>query len=79
MSMHDHIVALNARHAGLEAAVRLEIARPMPDEQRLSELKRQKLRLKDMITALSRHAEAEEDVPAGILNQLAAEPGVARV
>jgi hypothetical protein len=76
MSMQDHIVALHARHAGLEAAVRLEIARPLPDEQRLSELKRQKLRLKDMITALARHAGSESDVPAGVLQQLSAEHGV---
>jgi hypothetical protein len=76
MSMQDHIIALHARHAGLEAAVRLEIARPMPDEQRLSELKRQKLRLKDMIAVLSRHAGPESDIPAGILQQLGAERGL---
>jgi hypothetical protein len=76
MSMQDHIVALHARHAGLEAAVRLEIARPLPDEQRLSELKRQKLRLKDMIAALSRHAGSAAEIPAGVLQQLAAERGL---
>jgi hypothetical protein len=76
MSMLDHIVALHARHAGLEAAVRLEIARPLPDEQRLSELKRQKLRLKDMIAALARHAGAESDIPAGVLQEFTAERGL---
>jgi hypothetical protein len=76
MSMQDHIVALHARHAGLEAAVRLEIARPLPDEQRLSELKRQKLRLKDMIAALSRHGGPESDIPAGMLQELTAERGL---
>ena len=76
MSMLDHIVALHARHAGLEAAVRLEIARPLPDEQRLSELKRQKLRLKDMIAALARHAGVESDIPAGVLQEFTAERGL---
>jgi hypothetical protein len=79
MSMQDHIGALHVRHASLEAAIRLEIARPLPDEQRLSELKRQKLRLKDMITALSRHAGPEAAVPAGILKQLAPEHAPPRV
>jgi len=76
MAMQDHIVALHARHAGLEAAVRLEIARPLPDEQRLSELKRQKLRLKDMIAALSRRGGEPSDVPAGVLQEHAAQRGL---
>jgi hypothetical protein len=73
MSMQDHIVTLHARHAGLEAAVKTEVARPLPDEQRLSELKRQKLRLKDMIAALSRHAGQETGVPTSVLQELATE------
>jgi hypothetical protein len=67
MSMQDHIAALRARHAELDLALRQEIARPLPDEQRLSDLKRQKLRVKDMIAALSR--EAQRPLPAGILQQ----------
>ena len=52
MALQDRIETLRVRHAELEEAVRHEIARPLPDEQLLSDLKRQKLRIKDMIAML---------------------------
>ena len=45
-----HVVALETRHAGLEARIDAEHHRPHPDDLALIELKKQKLRLKDAIT-----------------------------
>jgi hypothetical protein len=55
MSLQDRIETLRTKHAGLETAIRHEVARPLPDEQSLTDLKRQKLHIKDMITELTRH------------------------
>jgi hypothetical protein len=52
MALHDRIETLRFKHAELDEAVRFENARPLPDEQRLTDLKRQKLRIKDMIAVL---------------------------
>jgi hypothetical protein len=41
-----HISALHAKHAGLEARIRSETARPAPDSLLIAALKKQKLRLK---------------------------------
>jgi hypothetical protein len=54
MEMEDmmdtsHISALNAKHAGLEARIRNETARPSPDSLLLATLKKQKLQLKQEI------------------------------
>ena len=38
---------LKTQHQELEAAIDQELARPSPDDLRLNELKRQKLRIKD--------------------------------
>ena len=53
MALQDRIETLRVRHAELEEAVRCETARPLPDEQHLADLKRQKLRLKDMIELMA--------------------------
>jgi len=46
--MHSsHHAALETRHAGLDRRIAEENLRPVPDAFALSELKRQKLRLKD--------------------------------
>ena len=42
-----HLATLAARHAQLEASVVREGQRPVPDTVRLTELKREKLRLKE--------------------------------
>ncbi|HZS81260.1 MAG TPA: DUF465 domain-containing protein [Stellaceae bacterium] len=65
MSLQDHVDTLRAKHAELEAEIRQEIARPWPNEQRLSDLKRQKLRIKDTITRLIK--QEEEALHAGVL------------
>lgn len=45
-----HLVALEAKHAGLEARIVNELQRPAPDASALASLKKQKLRLKDEMT-----------------------------
>ncbi|QHL89557.1 DUF465 domain-containing protein [Sphingomonas changnyeongensis] len=45
-----HLAALEAKHAGLDALIVSEMRRPLPDEARIAQLKKQKLRLKDEIT-----------------------------
>ena len=44
-----HLATLNARHAALEDSVNAEVRRPMPDQVRLAQLKREKLKLKEEI------------------------------
>ena len=46
-----HVSALQNKHAGLEAAIAAEQARPAPDDAMLSTLKRQKLKIKEQIAA----------------------------
>jgi hypothetical protein len=46
----SHVSALNAKHAGLEARIRDENARPAPDTILLATLKKQKLQLKQEIS-----------------------------
>lgn len=45
----SHVNALQTKHAGLEARLREEMARPSPDATVLQFLKKQKLRLKEEI------------------------------
>lgn len=52
MSLQDRIETLRARHRSLEEAIDQEIARPLPNDDAISELKRQKLRIKDEIFQL---------------------------
>ncbi|WP_259782706.1 YdcH family protein [Aestuariispira ectoiniformans] len=49
MSIHDRISSLKARHTELKKQVDQEMARPMPDDEVLRELKHEKLHLKDEI------------------------------
>jgi hypothetical protein len=46
-ALSSHLDALNAKHAGLEARLRQEMARPIPDAGTVQYLKKQKLRLKE--------------------------------
>lgn len=46
-----HISALEAKHATLDQRILAESQRPMPDSSVLADLKKQKLRLKEEITA----------------------------
>ncbi|MEP0391956.1 MAG: DUF465 domain-containing protein [Erythrobacter sp.] len=45
----SHVNALQSKHAGLEARLRDEMARPAPDSAAVQALKRQKLKLKEEI------------------------------
>ena len=51
MSLQEHKDTLVSKHAALEQAIEEENNRPHPDEIRLHELKREKLRVKDLIFA----------------------------
>ena len=55
MSVTEHLDSLKAKHLDLEQLIELEEARPRPDEAKIHELKRQKLRIKDEIADLARH------------------------
>jgi hypothetical protein len=44
---NSHFAALQARHEGLEARLRDELSRPLPDGAILQTLKKQKLRIKE--------------------------------
>ena len=54
MALPDHVETLRAKHAALEREIDQEMHRPQPNEARLAELKRRKLRLKDELAALER-------------------------
>jgi hypothetical protein len=51
--MHtSHIDALQTKHAGLDARLRQEMARPAPDAAMVQDIKKQKLRIKEEISRL---------------------------
>ena len=50
--IEPHLEMLRDKHARLDQVINEEYARPHPDEARLHELKREKLRLKDAISSL---------------------------
>jgi hypothetical protein len=54
MSVQDRIEALREKHASLERAIDDEIHRPLPNQETVHDLKRQKLRIKDQIFQLER-------------------------
>lgn len=55
MSLQDRIEALREKHAALERAIGEENSRPLPNDEAISDLKRQKLRIKDEIYQLERN------------------------
>jgi hypothetical protein len=55
MSSQDRIEALREKHAALERAIDEENRRPLPNDDAISDLKRQKLRIKDEIFQLESH------------------------
>ncbi len=52
MSLQDRLETLKARHASLEAELGKEFSRPLPNPEAITDIKRQKLRIKDEIHAL---------------------------
>lgn len=53
MAIEQRIEKLKADHATLELVLEDELHRPLPDTRLISDLKRQKLRIKDEIARLS--------------------------
>ena len=52
MTMEDRVEALKARHALLEQGIDDEAHRPLPDQVHVTELKRQKLKIKEEIARI---------------------------
>ena len=50
--LEDRIEALRSRHALIEGEIIKETSRPLPDPATITDLKRQKLRIKDQIFQL---------------------------
>lgn len=48
-TVSSHLHALESKHAGIDARLRDEMARPAPDAVMIQALKKQKLRLKEEI------------------------------
>ena len=53
MSVEAHLEQLTTKHAELEREISTEMQSPLPDTLRITQLKRQKLQLKDRISVLS--------------------------
>jgi hypothetical protein len=51
MALASHLESLKAKHSELEIRIADEERRPHPDETFLSDLKKQKLRIKDAMAA----------------------------
>jgi len=47
-----HSSAILAKHAGIEARIEVESRRPAPDMMLISQLKKQKLRIKEALSRL---------------------------
>ncbi|HEY1750241.1 MAG TPA: DUF465 domain-containing protein [Caulobacteraceae bacterium] len=52
MAIEARIRELGARHQSLELAIQDELSRPYADDDRLKDLKRQKLKLKEEMESL---------------------------
>lgn len=53
MSFGSHLDQLSNKHAVLEQAIHEEINRPHPDDARVIQLKKEKLRIKDEMVRLN--------------------------
>lgn len=53
ISLEDRIQSLQEKHSELDAALKEEEARPMPDSITIGTLKRQKLAIKDELAQLT--------------------------
>ena len=53
MGLDDKIVSLKDEHQALENAIEKEESRPHPDDFEIAILKKQKLRIKDQMAAIS--------------------------
>jgi len=55
MSVDEHAAALKSKHAELEQLLSSETNRPQPDQGLISDLKKQKLRIKDELAQIRGH------------------------
>ncbi len=53
MTMEDRVDSLKARHARLEEEISDEAHRPLPDQVHITDLKKQKLRIKEEMTRMT--------------------------
>lgn len=60
MASQNHISALQLKHRELERAIAEEVRRPLPDGDAMRTLKRQKLRVKDLITSAANNRARSE-------------------
>lgn len=56
MSMQERLLSLKGKHASLDAELAVELQRPLPDTTHCTEIKREKLRLKEQILSLEESA-----------------------
>ncbi len=57
MALRAHLQSLDKRHEELESLLSTEMKHPHPDDKRVHELKRLKLRIKDQIAKLRQEGE----------------------
>lgn len=53
MTSAPRIESLRVKHARLEAEIDREVHRPLPDDVHVAELKREKLRIKDLMQRMA--------------------------
>jgi len=53
MAVSAHLETLHTKHTSLEQKIQAELRSPMPDNLRVSQLKKEKLQIKDTITQFS--------------------------
>lgn len=58
MALSAHLETLQSRHGDLENQIDRELRSPAPDQVKISQLKRQKLQIKDTIAQISEEANA---------------------
>ncbi len=58
MAISSHIQNLEERHAALEGQIQNEFLRPLPDFVKVTQLKKQKLRIKEQLAKLGQNPAA---------------------
>ena len=56
MAVSEYVESLRSKHAELEQVIVEESLRPLPDQALITQLKKQKLRIKDEIARLTHQA-----------------------
>lgn len=50
MALSSHLEQLQSKHSQLDTKIQLELRHPIPDTLRLSEMKKEKLRIKELLS-----------------------------